>query len=82
MNSAYLHQIVRASLRAGLGLAIAASVALGVRPSHVAAASTAEIAVDTTLDSNSVQYQACTPAPSDCSLRGAISKANGCGNIT
>lgn len=32
--------------------------------------------IDTTLDSNEVAYQACTPAPDDCSLRGAISVAN------
>lgn len=32
--------------------------------------------VDTTLDSNAAGYQACTAAPDDCSLRGAISKAN------
>lgn len=34
------------------------------------------ILVDTTLDSNAVQYQDCTSVPNDCSLRGAISKAN------
>lgn len=32
--------------------------------------------VDTTTDSNSSAYRACTPAPNDCSLRGAISVAN------
>lgn len=34
------------------------------------------IAVDTPTDSNQPTYQACTAAPEDCSLRGAISKAN------
>jgi hypothetical protein len=32
--------------------------------------------VDTTTDSNDAAYQQCTAAPNDCSLRGAISKAN------
>lgn len=35
-----------------------------------------DLNVDTTLDSNVAGYQACTAAPDDCSLRGAISKAN------
>lgn len=34
------------------------------------------LVVDTTLDSNLLTYQNCTSAPDDCSLRGAISKAN------
>ena len=34
------------------------------------------LAVDTTTDSNAPAYQACTAADNDCSLRGAISKAN------
>lgn len=33
--------------------------------------------VDTMLDTNDIAYQACTEAPDDCSLRGAISRANG-----
>jgi hypothetical protein len=32
--------------------------------------------IDTTLDSNATAYQACTSAPDDCTLRGAISVAN------
>ena len=32
--------------------------------------------VDTTTDSNAAAFQACTTAANDCSLRGAISKAN------
>ncbi len=34
------------------------------------------ITIDTTSDSNDPAYQACTSAANDCSLRGAISKAN------
>jgi hypothetical protein len=34
------------------------------------------LVVDTTVDSNDPVYQACTTAANDCSLRGAISKAN------
>ena len=42
------------------------------------AGSSAEITlhIDTFLDSNDPTYQVCSPAPDDCSLRGAISKAN------
>ena len=35
-----------------------------------------EITVDTTTDSNATAFRACTAAANDCSLRGAISKAN------
>lgn len=34
------------------------------------------LAVDTLIDQNDPAHQACTQAPDDCSLRGAISKAN------
>ena len=34
------------------------------------------LVVDTTSDDGSVAFQACTAAPGDCSLRGAITKAN------
>lgn len=43
---------------------------------HSAQASSTEIVVDTTVDSNAPGYQACTDAPNDCSLRGAITLAN------
>lgn len=48
--------------------------------SAVAIASPAQAAtftVDTFVDSNALAQQACTAAPNDCSLRGAILKANG-----
>lgn len=32
--------------------------------------------VDTTTDTNAPEFQVCSPGPNDCSLRGAISKAN------
>ena len=35
-----------------------------------------QLQVDTPIDSNDPAYQACTPAPGDCSLRGAISHVN------
>ncbi len=41
-----------------------------------ASADSQTITVDTTLDSNDPTYQQCTSAASDCSLRGAISRAN------
>ena len=34
------------------------------------------LVVDTTVDFNEAAYQACSKAPEDCSLRGAISKVN------
>jgi hypothetical protein len=34
------------------------------------------VTVDTTTDSNDAAYQACTDAPNDCSLRGAVSRFN------
>jgi len=42
----------------------------------LAATSQITLSVDTTLDLNTPAYQGCTPAPADCSLRGAISRAN------
>jgi parallel beta-helix repeat protein len=41
-----------------------------------ASADSQTITVDTTLDSNDPAYQQCTAAANDCSLRGAISRAN------
>jgi len=41
-----------------------------------ASADSQTITVDTTLDSNDPSYQQCTSAANDCSLRGAISRAN------
>lgn len=43
---------------------------------HIVRAASETITVDVTLDSNAPTYQACTPAANDCSLRGAISRAN------
>jgi len=43
---------------------------------HIARATSEAITVDVTLDSNDPAYQACTSAANDCSLRGAISRAN------
>ena len=40
------------------------------------AAADVTLMVDTTTDSNESAYQQCTTAPNDCSLRGAISRAN------
>ena len=57
------------SVWVGLALCI-----LGVSISRAAA--TTMLSVDTTLDSNAIAYQVCSSAPNDCSLRGAISKAN------
>ncbi len=52
-------------------------VALGVSAASAAASAAAvAISVDTTLDSNAAAYQICSSAPNDCSLRGAISRAN------
>ncbi|HEX8265600.1 MAG TPA: Ig-like domain repeat protein, partial [Pyrinomonadaceae bacterium] len=45
-------------------------------PSFVAAAPSAVFEVDRVDDTNVLSAQACTSAPGDCSLRGAISKAN------
>lgn len=39
-------------------------------------AATTTLTVDTTTDTNARAFQACTPAPNDCSLRGAISRSN------
>ena len=54
---------------------LAASLA-ALAPPPVAHAATITVTVDTTTDSNDAAYQACTAAADDCSLRGAISKAN------
>ena len=56
-----------------LRLALALSLPLIFSTTAMA---TITVEVDTTLDSNAPAYQACTAAPDDCSLRGAISKAN------
>ena len=56
-----------------LGLTI--GLTLGITPAW--AEPGAVLGVDTTTDSNDTAYQACTPAPDDCSLRGAISAAGG-----
>jgi hypothetical protein len=52
-------------------------VALLATPVPVARAATYD--VDTTTDSAAAGFQACTAAPNDCSLRGAIIKVNGDG---
>jgi hypothetical protein len=50
---------------------------LNVNPSfRTGAPSNPQLVVDTLLDSNNIAYQSCTSKPNDCSLRGAISKAN------
>ncbi|MFQ5615513.1 MAG: choice-of-anchor Q domain-containing protein, partial [Anaerolineales bacterium] len=46
-------------------------------PFSAASPAAVTLDVDTTLDSNDPAYQGCTPGPNDCSLRGAISLANG-----
>lgn len=43
---------------------------------QIARADSATLSVDVTLDNNAPAYQACTDAVGDCSLRGAISRAN------
>ncbi len=48
----------------------------GTLPASASPAATITISVDTTTDSNATAYQACTGVANDCSLRGAISKAN------
>jgi hypothetical protein len=45
----------------------------GIIPSQ---ASDITFVVDTLIDSNDLEYQVCSDSPGDCSLRGAISKAN------
>ena len=53
-----------------------ALVALLLALAPVVHAISVEVDVDTTTDSNAAAYQVCTEAANDCSLRGAISKAN------
>lgn len=60
-----------AAHRIFLALALAAGLGALAPAAHAA-----DFVVDTTTDSNAAAYQACTDAPNDCSLRGAISKAN------
>ncbi|MBN1200559.1 MAG: hypothetical protein JXJ20_01765 [Anaerolineae bacterium] len=55
-------------------IAILFSFALSIPTPQPALA--AAFDVDTTLDSNAPAYQACTAAPNDCSLRGALTQAN------
>ncbi len=45
-------------------------------PAYAQGQSSFTLIVDTTVDDNSPAFQGCTTAPNDCSLRGAISKAN------
>ena len=61
-----------------LCLAVALGTLVAAIPFATAAGSSAAttIVVDSTVDSNDPAYRACTPAPEDCSLRGAITKAN------
>ncbi|MBK8066311.1 MAG: Ig-like domain repeat protein [Rhodanobacteraceae bacterium] len=47
-----------------------------LRASLTSPAGLPTLVVDTTSDDGSVAFQACTSAPGDCSLRGAIAKAN------
>jgi hypothetical protein len=55
----------------GLAAQIAAASSLLGSPTEVVT-----LVVDTTIDSNEDIYRACTEAPNDCSLRGAISESN------
>ena len=45
-------------------------------PAGAATPAPVQVEVDTPIDSNEAAYQVCSPADDDCSLRGAISKAN------
>jgi hypothetical protein len=57
------------------GINLAAQIAAASSPlSNPAEVVT--LIVDTTIDSNDTVYRACTEAPNDCSLRGAISESN------
>ncbi len=58
-----------------LAVLIAFLFSLLIFPSS-ASADSQTIIVDTTIDSNDPAYQGCTAAANDCSLRGAISRAN------
>ncbi len=51
-------------------------VVSGIFPASRASAAAVTLTIDVLTDSNAAALQACTPAPADCSLRGAISKAN------
>ncbi len=51
-------------------------LSFGVSSTSGATAAVITLTIDTPLDSNTADVQACTSAPDDCSLRGAISKAN------
>lgn len=62
-------------LRCCICASIVALLLAGIPQPARAAAVT--LYVDTFFDTNDIAYQACTDAPDDCSLRGAISRANG-----
>lgn len=49
----------------------------GVARCDIGAVETRVFVVDTPADEPGVLFQACTPAPGDCSLRGAVIRANG-----
>jgi photosystem II stability/assembly factor-like uncharacterized protein len=76
-HSTLTHKLIR-GVHLFVIAALLGGVALGLSSAPVARAAAVTIEVDTTTDSNAPAFQACTAAaPSDCSLRGAISKANG-----
>lgn len=64
------------ALRLSVIAALLAVSLAALTPVPVAHAATITVDVDTTTDSNAAAYQQCTAAAGDCTLRGAISKAN------
>ena len=70
MNTTIARTLLRIVILAGILLVILLLIP------QIAQADSATLGVDVTLDSNDPVYQACTSAPNDCSLRGAISHAN------
>ena len=59
-----------------LSLIVILTLLLGTLSPQPVRAATITLTIDTTTDSNTAAYQNCTAAAVDCSLRGAISKAN------
>lgn len=62
-----------------LRVALLVGALVGALPLSRVRAATVTLDVDTTIDSGASQYEACTSAPNDCSLRGALDRTYGGG---
>ena len=76
MDIIALTQVLARIVRLVLVSTLLVGLVFCLSPAGVTRAATVTLVVDTTVDSNGSAYRACTGAANDCSLRGAITRAN------